>query len=87
MDAEMVAALKEKSGGEPAQGGVRVAWAPTGDADTLYLTFDTPPGDTFTVSCDAYIRPASQQGRDATVAVLDHGVAVASVHIHTHLLP
>lgn len=59
----------------------------TRDGDTLYLTFDTPPGDIFTVSYDAYIQPASQQGRDATVAVLEHGAAVASVHISTHLLP
>ncbi len=28
-DAEMVAAFKDKSGGKPAQGGVKVAWAPT----------------------------------------------------------
>ena len=62
--------------------------ATTRDAHTLYLTFDTPPsGDVFTVAYDAYIQPASQQGRDATVAVLDHGATVASVHIDTHLLP
>jgi len=30
-DAEMVAAFKEKSGGKPAQGGVKVAWAATED--------------------------------------------------------
>ena len=30
-DAEMIAAFKEKSGGKPAQGGVKVAWAPTED--------------------------------------------------------
>ena len=30
-DAEMVAAFKEKSGGKPAQGGVKVAWAPSHD--------------------------------------------------------
>jgi hypothetical protein len=57
------------------------------DADTLYLTFDSPPGDTFTLAYDAYIQPASQQGRDATVSVIDRGVPVASVHITTHLLP
>lgn len=62
--------------------------AATRDAHTLYLTFDTPPsGDVFTVSYDAYIQPASQQGRDATVSVLDHGATVASAHIDTHLLP
>jgi G6PDH family F420-dependent oxidoreductase len=30
-DADMVAAFKAKSGGKPAQGGVKVAWAPTRD--------------------------------------------------------
>lgn len=57
------------------------------DGDTRYLTFDTAPGDTFRVSYDAYVQPSSQQGRDATVSVMDQGVAVASVHISTHLLP
>ena len=37
--------------------------ATTRDGNTLYLTFDTPPGDTFIVDYDAYIQPASQQGR------------------------
>lgn len=61
--------------------------AATRDGHTLYLTFDPPPGDTFTVSYDAYVQPASQRGRDASVAVLDRGVPVASVHIRTRLLP
>ena len=39
----------------------------TRDADTLYLTFTAPPGDTFVVDFDAYIQPASQQGRSATL--------------------
>jgi G6PDH family F420-dependent oxidoreductase len=30
-DAEAVASYKEKSGGKPAQGGVKVAWAPTAE--------------------------------------------------------
>ena len=37
----------------------------TRDAHTLYLTFTAPPGDTFVVDFDAYIQPASQQGRSA----------------------
>jgi hypothetical protein len=58
------------------------------DADTLYLTFDTPPeGDTLTVSYDAYIQPASQVGRAATLGVLDDGRRVAVVDFHTRLLP
>lgn len=57
------------------------------DATTLYLTFDSPRGDTFVLSYDAYIQPSSQRGADATVGVVDGGVTVASVKISTHLLP
>ncbi len=58
------------------------------DADTLYLTFDAPPeGDTLTVAYDAYIQPAAQRGRDATLGVLVAGRQVAVVDIHTRLLP
>jgi len=60
----------------------------TRDADTLYLTFDAPPtGDTLVVSYDAYIQPASQIGRDATVAVWVDQHQVAPVHINTRLAP
>lgn len=60
----------------------------TRDAHTLYLTFDAPPGDTFVVSYDAYIQPASQQGRSGTVSVLGQGgTPAASIDFSTHLLP
>jgi hypothetical protein len=59
----------------------------TRDGSTLYLTFTAPPGDTFVVDFDAYIQPASQQGRSATVSVIDGGTAVASVNLHTRLMP
>ncbi|MEO6510446.1 MAG: hypothetical protein ABIO16_05610 [Nocardioides sp.] len=59
------------------------------DADTLYLTFDTPPdGNTMVVTYDAYIQPASQQGRSGTVGVLaEGGRVVAAVDFRTRLLP
>lgn len=58
------------------------------DAETLYLTFDAPDGDVFTVDYDAYIQPSSQVGRDATVSVVDSAMRpVVSVAIDTHLLP
>ena len=60
----------------------------TRDAETLYLTFNAPPdGDTLVVSYDAYIQPAAQRGRAATVGVVDEGRQVAVVHINTRLLP
>jgi hypothetical protein len=60
----------------------------TRDGATLYLTFDAPPsGETMTVSYDAYIQPAAQLGRKATVAVwVDHR-RVAPVELRTRLVP
>lgn len=59
----------------------------TRDADTLYLTFRAPPGHTFVLSYDAYVQPASQLGREATLSVLDEGRRMARVHFSTRLLP
>lgn len=58
------------------------------DAETLFLTFDAPEGDTFTVDYDAYIQPSSQRGASATVALVDADLEpIASVDIDTLLLP
>jgi hypothetical protein len=58
------------------------------NADTLYLTFDAPGGDTFVVSYDAYIQPSSQQGRSGTIGVVDASGALAtSLDFRTRLLP
>ena len=58
------------------------------DAETLFLTFDAPDGNTFTVDYDAYIQPASQRGESATVAVVDSDLQpIASVDIGTLLWP
>lgn len=60
----------------------------TRDGHTLYLTFDAPPqGDTLTVSYDAYIQPAAQVGKDATVAVWVDQHQVAPVRVNTRLVP
>jgi hypothetical protein len=59
----------------------------TRDGTTLYLTFTAPPGDTFVVDFDAYIQPASQQGRSATLTVIDGGSAKVSVDYRTRLMP
>jgi hypothetical protein len=59
----------------------------TRDGTTLYLTFTAPQGDTFVVDFDAYIQPASQQGRSATVSVIDQGTALVSVDLETRLMP
>lgn len=59
------------------------------DGETLYLTFDAPESDTFTVDYDAYIQPASQVGRDAHLAVVDDvaGPELVSVDYETRLVP
>lgn len=59
----------------------------TRDGHTLYLTFEAPPGNTLVVYYDAYIQPASQQGKSATVSVIDHGSPVVSLDYRTRLLP
>lgn len=60
----------------------------TRDGETLYLTFDAPEGEVFTLSYDAYIQPASQLGKDGTLSVLDEeGVPAASLTFETRLLP
>ena len=58
------------------------------DGETLYLTFDAPEGDTFTVDYDAYIQPSSQRGESGTVSVVDPDLRpLASVDIDMFLLP
>lgn len=59
----------------------------TRDADTLYLTFEAPPGDTFVVAYDAYIQPDRQVGEAGTISVVEDGQRLASVEFQTRLLP
>jgi hypothetical protein len=61
--------------------------AQTADADTLYWTFDPPPGDDLAVDFDAYIQPASQWGASGTAAVLEGGRPVVGVDFTTALVP
>jgi hypothetical protein len=59
----------------------------TRDGTNVYMTFTKPPGDTFVVMFDAYIQPYSVFGKKATVSVMRDGMAVASIHYHTWLVP
>jgi hypothetical protein len=59
----------------------------TNDGQYVYFTFDTPRGSTFMVDYDAYIQPASQIGKDATVKVIAAGRTVAATSLHTWLMP
>lgn len=58
------------------------------DADTLYLTFEAPRGDTFRFSYDAYIQPSSQLGRSGEVSLLaDDGSRLVTIPFRTLLMP
>ena len=59
----------------------------TRDGNTLYLTFEAPQGDTFVVYYDAYIQPASQQGKSARVALLEQGRPEVWIDYRTRLAP
>ncbi|MFL6136988.1 MAG: hypothetical protein ACJ74O_04225 [Frankiaceae bacterium] len=59
----------------------------TATPTTVYLQFDPPPGDTFKVSYDAYIQPASQIGRHATVSVSVQRTELVHVRYATWLVP
>ncbi|MDQ1703836.1 MAG: hypothetical protein QOF18_202 [Frankiaceae bacterium] len=53
----------------------------------VYLTFSPPAGDTFTVSLDTYVQPASQVGRHAVVAVTVDGQRAGRISYATWLIP
>jgi hypothetical protein len=59
----------------------------TASARYRYQTFTPPPGDTFTVTFDAYIQPASQVGHRGETALLIDGRTVARVSYRTRLVP
>jgi hypothetical protein len=59
----------------------------TSDGRLVYFTFDTTGGADFVVDYDAYIQPAAQVGKSATVELIVAGELVATVSLHTWLVP
>jgi hypothetical protein len=57
------------------------------DGNFVYMTFDGPIGDRFVLDYDAYIQPAAQLGKSATVKVIVAHVVVVEAHLKTWLLP
>jgi hypothetical protein len=58
------------------------------DADTVYLTFSPPPaGNVLVVDYDAYIQPAAQRGKSASIRVQVDGTWRVSTAIRTTLIP
>jgi len=57
------------------------------DGRFVYLTFTKPNGDNFVLDYDAYIQPASQIGKSATVELIVQNQVVVTAHLHTWLVP
>lgn len=61
--------------------------AETTSGDLVLWEFDPPEGDTLSFSYDARIEPASQQGEEGMVAILEDGAVAAVVTFRTRLRP
>ncbi len=59
----------------------------TNDGHFVYFTFQKPQGTDFVLDYDAYIQPAAQLGKSATVKLIVHGRVVAETTLHTWLVP
>jgi len=59
----------------------------TNDGRFVYFTFMNPQGADFVLDYDAYIQPASQLGKSATVEVIVGNEVVARTSVHTWLVP
>ncbi|HEY7104486.1 MAG TPA: hypothetical protein VH573_22840 [Mycobacteriales bacterium] len=59
----------------------------TNDGRFVYLTFTPPSGDDVVLDFDAYIQPGAQRGKSATVELIVRGSTVATVRLHTWLVP
>jgi hypothetical protein len=57
------------------------------DGRFVYFEYDAPPPRTMTLEYDAYIQPASQIGKDCRIELRVHNATVASVAVHTWLVP
>jgi hypothetical protein len=57
------------------------------DGQFVYFTYDGPPAGHLMLEYDAYIQPASQLGKSATVQVRVGSSVVASTKIRTWLVP
>lgn len=57
------------------------------DGQFVYMTFDNPVGSEFVLDYDAYIQPAAQLGKSATVKVIVAHTVVVETHLETWLLP
>ena len=60
----------------------------TADGESTLWTFEPPDGDVLSISFDARIEPAAQNGESGRVAVLDdEGVPIVTVDFRTRVLP
>ncbi|MGQ0631330.1 MAG: hypothetical protein ACT4P1_09825 [Sporichthyaceae bacterium] len=61
--------------------------AETGDGTMLYLDFDPPPGEVFSLDFDAYVQTSSQLGRRGEVALMDGQRSLVRADFRTWLIP
>src|SRR3954469_4632052 len=59
----------------------------TNDGRFVYFNFSRPHGEEFVMDYDAYIQPAAQIGKSATVRLIVGGSTQCSVSIRTWLVP
>jgi hypothetical protein len=59
----------------------------TNNGRFVLFTFTTPPGDELLIDYDAYIQPAAQLGKSATVELIVGGEVKARTSLHTWLVP
>lgn len=59
----------------------------TNDGHFVGFTFQSPPSDGMELEYDAYIQPAAQIGKSATIKVLVNGSVVVATKIRTWLVP
>jgi hypothetical protein len=59
----------------------------TNDGRFVHLTFTALRGNDFVLDYDAYVQPSAQRGKSATVELIVRGATVATVRLHTWLVP
>ncbi|MEU5842255.1 hypothetical protein [Rhodococcus sp. NPDC047139] len=59
----------------------------TAGAGLVYLTFDPPPGEEFTLSLDVRIRAGTQWGESGSVSVMEGEMKAVTIYFDTWLAP
>lgn len=63
------------------------AYSQTADDEMEYWTFDTPDGNTMSISIDQYVEPGVMRGASGTVGLYIDGELIAPIDFTTRMLP